>query len=224
MIETEPRRRLSSRARRVREHCVLALVSAALLAAMLLAVRSNDLRFRLSMATAYASLALLVTSLVVGPLNVLRGRPNPVSTNLRRDVGIWAGAIGVAHVVIGLQVHLRGRMIEYFIDPKRVGSALPLRVDRFGVANDTGLFAGLVLVLLLGLSNDISLRTLGTTRWKALQRWNYGAMAFTVIHGAVYELVEKRAPYFVAVFGIQVLVALAFQLAGYRVVRSGRAP
>jgi methionine sulfoxide reductase heme-binding subunit len=217
VAESVPRRRLSARARRIREHCVLAVVSVALFAAMLSVVHSKDIIFRLSMATAYTSLALLVVVLIIGPLNVLRGRPNPVSTNLRRDVAIWGGAIGVAHVIVGLNVHLRGHMIDYFIDPKRGA----LRIDRFGLANYTGLVAGLLLVMLLALSNDLSLRSLGTPRWKSLQRWNYVAMALTVIHGALFELVEKRALAFVAVFGLQVLIALALQLAGYRAVRSG---
>jgi sulfoxide reductase heme-binding subunit YedZ len=40
------------------------------------------------MATAYVSLALLAATLVTGPINLLRRRPNPVSTDLRRDLGI----------------------------------------------------------------------------------------------------------------------------------------
>ena len=212
MTGTKPRRGFSARARRVREHCALALISAALLAVMLAFVHSKDIIYRLSMATAYASLALLVVALLIGPLNVLRGRPNPVSTNLRRDIAIWGGAVAVGHVIIGLQVHLRGHMIEYFVDPKRGGP----RIDRFGLANYTGLVAGLVFVMLLALSNDLSLRSLGTPRWKALQRWNYVAMGLTVIHGVLFQTLEKRALAFVFVFGIQVLIALGFQLAGYR--------
>ena len=41
---------------------------------------------RWSMATAYVGLALLGATLALGPLSVLRRRPNPVSTDLRRDV------------------------------------------------------------------------------------------------------------------------------------------
>ncbi|MGH7616404.1 MAG: hypothetical protein ACREPM_04180 [Gemmatimonadaceae bacterium] len=229
MPGTTPRRRLSAGARRVREHCVLALISAALIMAMFRIVPFNSTNgnsngiFRWSIATAYASLALLVTSLVIGPLNVLRSRPNPVSTNLRRDVGIWAGAIGLAHVVFGLQVHLRGRMLQYFFDPKRAGLKIPLRIDRFGAANYTGLVAGLLLLLLLTISNDVSLRTLGKPRWKLLQRLNYFAMGFTVLHGIFYQWVEDQKPGFIAVFAIQILIAIGFQVAGYRAVRSSGA-
>lgn len=68
----------------------------------------------LSTASAYAGLALLIVSLSLGPLNILRNRPNPVSTDLRRDVGIWAGLLGLIHTVVGLQVHMGGNFWLYF--------------------------------------------------------------------------------------------------------------
>lgn len=76
---------------------------------MYLAVQPAGMMFGLSVATAYAGLLLRAITLLLGPWNVLRGRPNPVSTDVRRDVGIWAGILSLAHVVFGLQVHMRGR-------------------------------------------------------------------------------------------------------------------
>lgn len=176
------------------------------------------------MATAYASMTLLVAGLLIGPVNVLRRRPNPVSTNLRRDIGIWAGALGLTHLVVGLQVHLKGKMSQYFFHPRgEWRHHLPIRLDAFGFANYTGLVAGLILLLLLALSNDASLRRLGSRRWKTLQRANYVAMALTILHGVAYQLIEKRKLYFVVVFSMLVLVALAWQGAGYRRTRRERA-
>jgi sulfoxide reductase heme-binding subunit YedZ len=69
------------------------------------------------MATAYAGLFLLAVSLIKGPWNVLRGGQNFVSSYERRDFGIWAGAIGILHMILGLQGHLSGRIWLYFIYP-----------------------------------------------------------------------------------------------------------
>src|SRR5688572_18251144 len=66
--------------------------------------RDHNRLFRVSMATAYVSLTLLAATLVTGPLNVLRRRPNPVSTDLRRDLGIWSALLGLGHVATGLMV------------------------------------------------------------------------------------------------------------------------
>lgn len=184
--------------------------------------RHPDPLWRLSMGTAYASLALLAASLAIGPWNLLRRQPNPVSGYLRRDVGIWAGVFGIAHVVFGLQVHFVGRMWLYFVPEAGASYRLPVRIDPFGIANWTGLFATVVLVLLLALSNDASLKKLGRDRWKSLQRWNYAGALLVVLHGALYQVIEKRGLGFVAACLVVVGVTVALQLAGYREARRKR--
>jgi sulfoxide reductase heme-binding subunit YedZ len=154
---------------------------------------------------------------VTGPLNLLRNRRNPISTDLRRDLGIFSAIISLAHVVLGLQVHLKGRMLQYFFyPPNQRHSLLGLRLDLFGFANDTGLLAALAIAFLLMLSNDLSLRRLGGRRWKSLQRWNYGLFALVVIHGIAYQFIEKRKPPYPIVFGFLVTVVVVIQLAGVR--------
>ncbi len=208
-------------ARRTRRHALLAFVSAASTAAQFQVLVAKDAIWRISMATAYTSLGLLAVSLLVGPWNVLRRRPNPVSTDLRRDIGIWAAACGLTHVAFGLQVHLRGKMLQYFLYPPEQRHRIPFRRDAFGFANYTGLGATLVLALLLALSNDLSLRALGPARWKSLQRWNYVGFALMLLHGAAYQVIEKRAALFVGVFGAVVLLVVSLQAAGYRRVKRG---
>ena len=56
---------------------------------------------------------------MLGPLNVIRGRRNPVSFDLRRDLGIWSGVMALLHAAVGLNVHLRERPWLYFVDQKR---------------------------------------------------------------------------------------------------------
>ena len=213
-------RRQSYWGRRIRRHLVLALVSGVLTGSILSFLQLKSLVFRVSMASAYGGLVFLSASLVIGPWNVLRGRPNPVSTDLRRDIGMWAGLLGLAHVVAGLQVHLGGQFWLYFLYPPDQPHGWPLRYDAFGVANFTGLGVTLVLALLLGLSNDFSLRALGPRRWKALQRWNYAGFALVAAHGLAYQVIEKRELPFVGLFGGLVLVVVVMQLAGFRRMRT----
>ena len=94
---------MTQAAKRTLRHVALAGGSLAATYALYVAVVSDYPMFRLSMATAYVGLGLWVVTLAIGPWNVLRARPNPVSTNLRRDVAIWAGIVSLAHVVFGLQ-------------------------------------------------------------------------------------------------------------------------
>lgn len=92
---------------------------------------------------------------------MLRRRPNPISFDPRRDIGIWAGIMAVLHTAIGLNVHLRGRPWLYFVDQHS-----HVRHDLFGFGNDTGLIAALFFLLLLAISNDLSLQRLGTRWWR----------------------------------------------------------
>ena len=183
-------------------------------------VRSNDSTFRSSMATGYVGMALLAATLLLGPLNVLRRRANPVSTDFRRDLGIWAGVFSIVHFFVGWQVHMKHRYQYWFRDVVSVGALVP-RTDLFGLANYTGLAAVLLAILLLALSNDRSLRRLGTARWKGFQRWNYALVIFVVVHGVAYQVLEKRKTLFVVMFAVMVAAPGAYQFAGYRARRRG---
>jgi methionine sulfoxide reductase heme-binding subunit len=216
-------KRASYWARRTRRHAAVGLASVALTAAIFAVVESRFTLSRLSTAFAFSGLALVCASLAIGPSNVLRNRPNPLSTDLRRDVGIWAGLLSLAHVVLGFQVHMGGRFWEYFFygnQPRLVR----LRFDPFGLANYAGLGITLVILLLLALSNDISLRRLGSRRWKAWHRLLYVGFALTLAHGALYQLLEKRHLPFVGLFAGMVLAVCALQLLAFRKVRRRQIP
>lgn len=191
----------------------------AALAAIVIALPVHDALTLASMSTAYVSTALLFACLMVGPVNVLRRRPNPVSTHLRRDLGIWGGAIALLHLAVGLNVHLRGKPWLYFVYGPDQPHRVPLRHDLFGFANYTGLAAGLLFGVLLAISNDRSLRRMGTARWKRWQRWNYGATALLVAHGVAFQTIEKRTLGVVIVCAMALLLTIGLQLAGVRASR-----
>jgi methionine sulfoxide reductase heme-binding subunit len=144
-------------------------------------------------------------------LNVLRGHTNPVSFDLRRDLGIWAGIMALLHTGVGLNVHLRGRPWLYFVDQHN-----RVRHDLFGFGNDTGLIAAFLFLLLLAISNDFSLRRLGTRKWKSLQRWTYLAVGLTLMHAVAYQRIERRqVRYESVIWGMTAIVA-ALQITGWR--------
>jgi sulfoxide reductase heme-binding subunit YedZ len=198
--------------RRSKRHLILAAGAIAIICLAYAATPPPDVRHRLSMATAYAGLIFLAASLWLGPWNVLRRRPNPVSFDLRRDTGIWTGALATLHTAVGLTVHLRGRMWMYFFKHLH---PLKLQNTQFGFANFVGLGAAVLLLMLLVISNDISLRALGVSRWKSLQRWTYAALALTAVHGIAYQLVEKRRFPWVLVFATIMIAVVASQILGF---------
>ncbi len=166
------------------------------------------------MGTGYVSIILLAATLLIGPINIYTKRVNPVSTDLRRDVGIWCGLTGLAHVVVGIQVHM-GNIWLYFFKAVEGEHSYEFRKDLFGFSNYAGLVAGLLLVILLLLSNDISLKWLGAKRWKNIQRWNYIFFGLVLAHGIMYQIIENRASTIIILFSLIMILPLVGQSFGF---------
>jgi len=170
--------------------------------------------FRWSLTTGYTALALLAVTLSLGAWNVIRGRRNPISSDLRRDLGIWCAFLSLAHVILGLNVHMKSWTL-YFVQE----NGWP-RADLFGAGNYLGALAAILVVILVGTSNDYSIRQFGRTRWKMLQRFNYLFFVLVTLHSLIYVAVEKR---FIPYAPILVLISayvLAVQFAGFRRLRN----
>lgn len=174
-----------------------------------------------SISTAYVSMLYFAVALSIGPLNLIRSKRNPVSSFLRRDIGICAALLALAHTVAGLQVHLGGRFVEYFVFPSGQSSMIPFRYDPFGLTNYVGLICTLIMIALLCLSNNRSLRAMGASTWKKWQRLAYVMIPALPAHGIVYQVLEKRiGPYTILLLAITIAL-LAVQISG--VIRYRRA-
>jgi sulfoxide reductase heme-binding subunit YedZ len=140
-----------------------------------------------------------------------------LSVDLRRDIGIWTGIVGILHAGVGQCVHLRGRPWLYYVYEKTQEHLLPLRHDIFGFANFTGLFAALILLVLLATSNDASLRKLGLPGWKRLQRWNYACFGLTGLHTFGYSIgLESLQAAAIIITSLCVTITLWLQWEGWR--------
>lgn len=203
--------------RLVRHHLPLAVVS---LAAIWLLdwfvgywLNTTDPKFfyfRLSLATGYVALVLLVVTLSIGAINILRERRTPISSDWRRDAGIWCALVSVAHFIFGWNVHQKHRWHYFFTED------WSLRSDIFGFANYTGLLATLIVVVLLAISNDFSLRRLKAKRWKFLQRLNYALAALVVAHTVLYQILEKRPPSLIVPVAVVILFGIIVQILGFK--------
>ena len=211
-----PVRRQRIQHRLLAHHLPLLLLSAVSVAALYFTRPYPDVITRITFATAYPALILLAVTLLIGPWNVLQKRRNPVSSDLRRDIAIWAGVLSVVHAAIGQNMHLRGRPWLYYIYAAREHHhAFPLRLDLFGFSNYTGAVSTLIVIALLAMSNDYSLRALGTPRWKQLQRWNYAAFALAAAHTIGYQIPQKAGTAFHWTAGICIAITVAMQAAGF---------
>jgi sulfoxide reductase heme-binding subunit YedZ len=198
---------------RIQHHILIAIGSAALLAIFYAVVPGDDKKYLWSMATGYSGLILLGITLVLGPLNILKKRHNPISFDLRRDIGIWCALIAIAHVIIGIQVHM-GNFLLYFFKAVHGDNAFVLRDDIFGIANYAGLLATMFLVLLLILSNDLSMKLLKPRKWKILQQSSYILFIFTLVHAILFQVIEKRMIAFVIILSLLLFFPIVIQILG----------
>lgn len=206
-----------SRARIVRHYMPFSAAAIAITLATGFTSDSPFLPYRVSLGTAFASLALFGVSLVIGPVALLwRRRMLAVSTDLRRDVGILSAVFGLVHIAFGLFVY--GDVRGYFVYPpvRWPQTGTPFRLDDFGAANWTGLIATVILVALLVTSGDWALRRYGARRWKALQRFAYWAFALVAVHGVVYQRLDPHSQEaLVVLFGAVLAVVGVTQAAGF---------
>lgn len=210
------------RSRIYRHHIPLCIASSVAVTTLYMTRPYRDVVTKVSFATAYPALVLLVLTLLIGPWNLLRRRKSPISSDLRRDTGIWAGVLGVTHAVVGQNVHLRGRPWLYYIYEHRARGPWGPRHDLFGFNNYTGLVASLVLIALLMTSSDWSLRRLGTPQWKKLQRWNYVCFALSAAHAVGYQIMEKQKTVFVVTTVACIATTIVLQSAGFLLMTAER--
>lgn len=204
---------------RILQHIYLGGFSTALIAFVYWLLSPAATLFLLSMSTAYAGLFLLSLTLVIGPINLIRKKNNPISSYLRRDIGIWAGIVSILHVIFGLQRHFGGKIWLYFVQESQWGY-IPF-IKPMGLANYAGLVLTILIIVLLVLSSNAMFKKLGAVKWKKLQRYNYYIFGLLIAHGFLYQLAIKRPLPFVTVVAFFLVFVLYFQWKGYK-IQSGK--
>jgi len=199
--------------RYLRHLVLLKLVLLSLTAAALVG-QMQGLLERMSLWSGWLCVLLFAATLMVGPWT-LHGNVKP-ATNilLRRDLGIWAAVTGLIHFALGTAFSMNPEYISRFVVDE-------LGQSRFFWGSIWGTVAGLLVLILLVISNNRLLAKLGAVWWKRLQRLAYPAFLITVIHGVYFQLLEQRSYYLYASLALLVLVASAqlFGMWRYRQLR-----
>ena len=168
----------------------------------------------LAQATGYISITILTVSLILGSVNLLLKRKNPVSTYFRRDISIFGGFLAIIHSITGLFVHLRGKTWLYFLNKTINGYSV--RLDNFGLANYTGLISSVVILLLLVTSNDYLLNKLNPHNWKNIQRLSYLMFILSLIHCYLYRIGKTDLSILYWFYLPLFITVLTFQIIGIR--------
>ncbi|PZR99042.1 MAG: hypothetical protein DLM69_07810 [Candidatus Chloroheliales bacterium] len=168
-----------------------------------------DLTRVLTVGLAYVSLIFIALTLLIGPLRLWQYRRIPLNLDSRRDIGSWAALTSVVHVTLVFWGRNFGGSIAYFFG----------QFTWFGAVNYLGLFAAIIILGLLLISNDIALRRLRGPRWKALQRFNYLLFAVAVAHTFGFEYFMQRGWGITGLVIALTLVILVAQAIGFAIYR-----
>lgn len=182
-------------------------------------LKSHGLLWQFNVSTGLVAVALLVITLVIGPVRTLRGRRRVVHLPWRRATGVWAFLLVAMHVPGGLAIHTSGWNV---LAP--LASAIPgvtsRRFDEFTVGYWLGVVAVLLLVPLVATSSTRALRRLGPGRWKRLHRLTYVVYFVVAAHVVAMQYGEGRDIRHVALTALLFSVALGLQVAGRAIRRS----
>ncbi len=163
----------------------------------------------LEVGLAYVSLFFIILTLLIGPLKLWRYRRVPLNLDSRRDIGSWAALTSVVHVTLILWGRNFGGSLAYFFG----------QFTWFGVVNYLGLFATIIMLGLLLISNDWCLRRLRGPRWKALQRLNYLLFVLVVVHTFGFENIWARGWGIASAVIALTAVTLIAQMLGFAIYR-----
>lgn len=210
---------------RLTNHLVLAgLTLIGCLISAVFATPGQALFETMSVGTGYIGLLLIFASLVIGPINMLKVRKNPVNIMVRRDIGIWAGITSLVHVVFSgaLQLSWGDSLLGLFF--YKSGA---LKLNLFGISDMFGLLGALIVLFLLVLSNNYFLKKLKGKNWKKMQRFNYLLFAVALIHALTQQLNNSRGIFMifaVTALAIGVMVAQSIGFVIYRKREQQRKP
>ena len=212
----ESQRRADIRARR---HFPLFLLVIGGVSIVVFAAPAGNAIDRVSILTAWQFLLLLAVVLLIGPVRLLRTGRVRKNMYLRRDFGIWAGITGLMHLFAGLGESMTPAYFLEFVNAAGEAAAA-YRQPLFMWATIVGLVIGVMVLLLLTLSNDAAMRRFGIRWWKRLQRGSYGIFALTAVHAVAFQMLEGRARWAMVATALLIGLVVAVQCAA--VIASGR--
>lgn len=137
-------------------------------------------------AVADASMVLVALSFGLGPLARIF-RPASRVIAIRRELGIYACILAIAHTIIILVGWVEFDLMrlfgfEWHPDLRTYVMFLP----GFGLANAIGVVALVLVLLLAATSSDYALRKLGTAGWKFIQMGVLPLWWLTIAHVAYF--------------------------------------
>ena len=205
-------------AARLGRHTFLAAASLTILLTAWFTGEVSTALDRVSIVSAYLFLLSISFVLLLGPWRVLRTGQATINLIPRRDVAIWSAIAGLVHLVAGALQSMTPGYVAAFVSHAGNPPPTATREVVFLWSTVIGFVIGVLLILLLALSNNRSLAFIGQRWWKRLHRASYVIFALTILHGFGFQILESRLWVGYALLAAISLGVCIAQFLGFRAV------
>jgi DMSO/TMAO reductase YedYZ heme-binding membrane subunit len=207
---------------RLKHHTALTAFSAICLGIAAIIGPVQGIADRWSIVSAYLCLLLLGCALLIGPFHAIRnGRPLG-NSYIRRDLGIWAALTGLLHFYLANVLSMNYEYLSRYVENSSLSPTAEIRSDLYTWGTVLGYVIAILFVVLLGLSSDRILRSVGLKWWKRLQRLSYFGFVFTCAHAFAFQVLESREMLWVLIVLLTTALVLLGQCFGLAAVRKWR--
>jgi DMSO/TMAO reductase YedYZ heme-binding membrane subunit len=179
-------------ANRWRNHVVLAALSLLAFFVARSGSPADSALDHLSIASAWLCVGFMAAALLFGPYLRATADRRVVNNYVRRDIGMWSALAGLVHFVVAIDVSMSPAYLSVYVQVLDTAISLEWRDRLFAWGSIVGTLAGVLLVILLAISNDKLLGRLGQKNWKRVQGLAYPAFLLTAVHGFAFQLLESR--------------------------------
>lgn len=218
-------------------HCLVVGLAVALVALALASRAEWSSMHRWNRALGDASLVMVASAMAIGPLGRL-WRPFVIVVPFRRELGIYSIVLALAHTLVVILGWVELDLLRLIGLEFHRGLQQYVMVQHgFALANVVGALALVYGFVLATTSNDVSIRSLGPTVWKFVQRGTYVFWWLVVMHTGYFlfihflsfhrevpELNWAQWPFVVVVLAVVLLQLAASALTWRNSRRTGPMP
>ena len=171
-------------------HIFVVGLAVALVALALTARADWSPMHRWNRALADASMVLVASAMAIGPLSRL-WRPFVIVVPFRRELGIYSIVLALTHSLVVVLGWVELDLLRLIGLEFHRGLQRYVMVQHgFALANVVGALALVYGIVLATTSNDVSIRSLGPTVWKFVQRGTYVYWWLVVMHTGYFLFIH----------------------------------
>ena len=208
--------------RRLRHHAALIAITGVSLGTSVVIGLDGTAADQLSIVSAYLCLFLLGAALLIGPLHAFRTGKPLGNSSIRRDIGIWAALNGLLHFYLANVLAMNYEYLGVFVNNAAVPPSPEIRSELYSWGTRLGYAIAVLFIILLVLSNDWMVRTVGLKWWKRIQRFSYLVFLFTCIHAFAFQVLESREARWIVVVSLVTMMVLIGQSFGFASIKNSR--